>query len=127
MICFGCKNFECIVRDKINDRCKHYEPREEPMAEEIKMTKEQARKLLSESLCDVAEYADEDVLNVCIKRLIDKGYIRKSELETLVEEAENVILRYNNKRVSKIIQEYEIDIIDKTIQAFKTKFPEWNK
>lgn len=95
-------------------------------AEKIQMTEEQVIKMLH-----VAFNSEPDKINfkVMIGNLKDNGYIKKSELETLVEEAEEDYRLFtdNFKNIKPDDRNLFIEDMYKTIQAFKTKFPEWNK
>lgn len=98
------------------------------MTEKIQMTEEQAIEIIQ---C-VYDTKSRD-FNYALERLKEKGYIRKSELETLVEEAEEM---YNNRKNIEDKNEYDYWIEwyrklaskqNETIQALKKSHPEFSK
>ena len=79
--CEDCIKLCKIITNVPAEYCLDFEPKEKPMTEKIQMTEEQAYemcKILSGSGAWEADL-------IALKK---HGYIRKSELETLVEEAE---------------------------------------
>jgi hypothetical protein len=60
----------------------------------------------------------------CIKDLIDNGYIRKSELQTLVDEAED---QYNSWRRGETFLSDLLHKLIEIIQALKKSYPEFKE
>lgn len=107
--------------------------KEKPMSEKTPITKKQAERIIY--ICK--NFKDENVEEL-LERLKDNGHIVKSELETLVEDAEDLyssnvmpfVLNFEKMGVVKNVLQERLDCIHKlynAIQAFKTKYPEWNK
>lgn len=96
------------------------------MTEKIQMTEEQAIEIIQ---C-VYDTKSRD-FNYALERLKEKGYIRKSELETLVEEAENYYRIYMSNDYNKDREkEYMHDVIQNLnngFQALKKSHPEFSK
>lgn len=102
------------------------------MTEKIpQMTEEQAIDFLRN--VNGGTYSSLQLVNM--KRL---GYIKKSELQQLVEEAEDLyssnvmpfVLNFEKMGVVKNVLQERLDCIHKlynAIQAFKTKYPEFKK
>ena len=94
------------------------------MTEKIQMTEEQARELWRIVPTSVGSYDFLQVLN-------KYGYIRKSELEILVEEAEDYYRIYMSNDYNKDREkEYMHDVIQNLnngFQALKKSHPEFTK
>ena len=92
--------------------------------QKIQMTEEQARKFY-QSLSDFITVTQDGFIGF-LKQL---GYIRKSELQTLVEEAEemySVHVEYKGK-LSGDEKNNIIDKLYRTIQALKKVYPEFKE
>ena len=98
------------------------------MRDKIQMTEEQAREIWHDCIFETRETP----IDAFINGLKQCGYIRKSELEMLVEEAE---LKYQDKikerECFEHISKYGItDIVDTlyyALQALKKSHPEFKK
>lgn len=94
------------------------------MTDKIQMTEEQARELFD--AIGYKEYQNEAIYD--LKR---QGYIRKSELEILVEEAEDYYRNYMsndyNKDREKEYMNVVIQNLNNGFQALKKSHPEFNK
>ena len=64
-----------------------------------------------------------------IKESKEKGYIRKSELQTLVDEAELLYWKTVSRNGIPDIEELQhlIDVLKETTDKFKKQYPEYNK
>jgi len=123
-ICYyDCIQFSCyeLKQYLINDK-----PEMKEM-EKIQMTKEQAKDIIETILGTAFAFVESD--GICyIDRLEEKGYIRKSELETLVEQAEDMYNKYyHNKGIWGQETGSKFEMFHKTIQALKTDHPEFKK
>ena len=107
---------------------------EKTMTEKIQMTEEQAREISNLMMCTSPCSKYPNKCEECgINILKHAGYIIKSELEKLVEEAEEM---YNNRKNIEDKNEYDYWIEwyrklaskqNETIQALKKSHPEFNK
>lgn len=118
--------------------CKHsapyfcFKPKEKPMTDKIpQMTEEQAKEIL-EIIClhtDVNKKVSLDKENT-LENFKICGYIRKSELETLVEEAEEQYKEYckiTYERESPLFMDKMIHGFHNIIQALKSTHQEFKK
>ena len=95
--------------------------------EKIQMTEEQAIEIIQ---C-VYDTKSRD-FNYALERLKEKGYIRKSELETLVEEAEKMYRIYSEEPATEFNKKYSCDVevsefLIKVIREMKKGHPEFKK
>jgi hypothetical protein len=127
MDCIGCQRFSCEVKRSplivhgISGECDYYISKEKEV-EKIHMTEAEARSLYM-SLSDFITLTQD----VFIRFLEQLGIIRKSELEMLVEEAEEMYKKWLTK-TSHDEHSSIINLISKqeeTIQALKSQLKEW--
>jgi len=120
-LCDSCEKTQCHVIPAV--WCSVYKPKEKEMEKQKFQfeSEEQARDIID----------DLDWNPDCIKDLIDKGYIRKSELQILVDEAEEMIDLYKNKSGAEFKEKYNDFIFGQTLsnvfQALKKSHPEFKK
>jgi undecaprenyl pyrophosphate synthase len=97
--------------------------KEDKMSGKIQMTEEQAREF-----CDDIGFSDKGTVIYLMKK---RGYIRKSELQQKVEEAEKYFTEWKNYRIGEIITyggEAElVNFIYETMQLLKQSHPEFKK
>jgi hypothetical protein len=116
---------ECIFYD---NGCKRsapyfcYKPKEKEMEKFQFESEEQFRHLMQH----VLSYDNKNVVHD-IKILKQKGYIRKSELQQMVEEAEEMYNRYCKDMENHCIADNIQIHFYKTIQALKKLYPEFKE
>ena len=104
------------------------EIQEKTMTEKIQMTEEQAREISNLMMCTNPCSKYPNKCEECgINILKHAGYIIKSELEKLVEEAEEIHKTFYSPNGSKLTHRDIIDKYFEVIQALKKSHPEFSK
>lgn len=123
-------DYECTRCGWIDLR--KYEPKEKPMKDKVIFETEEDCRVFFKlffGLDDIGIYEEQRLMgmNDIIKRVKEKGYIKKSELETLVDEAEkqrecidvNLVRSWCEATFQYIIKS------DKAIHTMKSQLKEW--
>ena len=95
--------------------CLDFEPKEKPMTDKIQLTEEQANEIYHGCILERSVTSKK----CFISGLKELGYIRKSELETLVDEAEDMYKIYHSDRIKEFNINTAVETFNNTIQALK--------
>jgi hypothetical protein len=117
--CNNCTHGKCFYHKP--PKCP-FEPKEKPMTDKFMFDNEKQAKemFLNCNLCS------ESTVDIFIKNVKEKGYIRKSELQTLVDEAEEMYKKFIETGDCDGVS-ILMEIQNKAIQVLKKDHPEFNK
>lgn len=120
-------NGYCVISRPCGDyfwcdnTCSNYKPKEKSMKDKIQLTEEQAIEILEQATIVRVKGS----MKTWINNLKFAGYIRKSELKTIVDEAEEMYSKWLHRKDQTMSESIVMSNMDDAIQALKKDHPEY--